>query len=264
LLAAFAVIERRSQAPLMPFSIFRIRAVTGSNVAGLALGAAVFGMIFLLTLYMQQVLGYSPIQTGLAWLAMSLTALAFSIAASVLVTKIGPKIPLVTGLVLSGAGFAILSQISAGGSYLGDLLPGMLVAGSGFGLAFVAMSIGALEGIQERDSGLASGLINTTQQVGGALGVGVLSTLALTRTDNLLAGGASQAAALTEGFQIGLIAAAAFAATGAVAALALIRGKPKPQPQETSEPVVTRARPTRTITGTVKTPGARASFSKLS
>jgi fucose permease len=161
----------------------------------------------------------------------------------VLVTKIGPKIPLVTGLVVGAAGLAILSQISAGGSYLGDLLPGMLVVGSGLGLAFVSMSIGALEGIEERDAGLASGLINTTQQVGGALGVAVLSTLALTRTDNLLADGAAQPSALTEGFQIGLIAAATFAAIGAVAALALIRGKPKPQPQETSDAVVTRARP---------------------
>jgi len=243
LLAAFAVIEHRSRAPLMPFSIFRIRAVTGSNVAGLALGAAVFGMIFLLTLYMQQVLGYSPIETGIAWLAMSLTALAASIAASVLVTRIGPKIPLVTGLAVGAAGLAILSQISAGGSYVGDLLPGMLVVGTGLGLAFVAMSIGALEGIEERDSGLASGLMNTTQQVGGALGVGVLSTLALPRTDNLLADGASQPAALTEGFQIGLIAAAAFAVIGAVAALGLIRGKPKPQLQETSDAVSTSAAP---------------------
>jgi len=200
-------------------------------------------MIFLLTLYMQQVLGYSPIETGIAWLAMSLTALAASIAASVLVTRIGPKIPLVTGLAVGAAGLAILSQISAGGSYVGDLLPGMLVVGTGLGLAFVAMSIGALEGIEERDSGLASGLMNTTQQVGGALGVAVLSTLALTRTDNLLADGTSQPSALTEGFQIGLIAAAAFAVIGAVAALGLIRGKPKPQLQETSDAVSTSAAP---------------------
>jgi EmrB/QacA subfamily drug resistance transporter len=244
LLAAFTVIERRSEAPLMPFSIFRIRAVTGSNAAGLALGAAMFGMIFLLTLYMQQVLGYSPLETGLGWLAMSLTVLASALVASVLVTKIGPKIPLVTGLVVGAAGLGMLSQIiSAGGSYVGDLLPGLLVAGSGLGLAFVSMSIGALEGIQERDSGLASGLSNTTQQVGGALGVAVLSTLAITRTDNLLADGASQPTALTEGFQIGLIAAAAFAVIGAVAVMAFIRRPPRPQAVETAEAIRARPRP---------------------
>jgi EmrB/QacA subfamily drug resistance transporter len=222
LLGLFTAIERRSQAPLMPFSIFRIRAVTGSNVAGFALGGAVFGMIFILTLYMQQVLGYSPLKTGLAWLAMSLTALASSIAASMIVTRTGPKIPLVTGLLVGAAGLGLLSQVSAGGSYAGDLLPGLLVIGSGLGMAFVSMSIGALEGVEERDAGLASGLTNTTQQVGGALGVAVLSTVALTRTDQLLESGTQTAVALTEGFQIAIAAGAGFALAGAIAAFLLI------------------------------------------
>ena len=228
LLGLFTVIEHRSQAPLMPFSIFRIRAVTGSNVAGLALGGAVFGMIFILTLYMQQVLGYSPIETGVAWLAMSLTALASSIAASVIVTRTGPRIPLVTGLLTGAAGLALLTQVSAGGSYLGDLLPGLLVMGAGLGMAFVSMSIGALEGVEEKDAGLASGLTNTTQQVGGALGVAVLSTLALSRTDDLLSSGIQTAVALTEGFQIALAAGAGFALAGAIAAFFLI-GRPRRQ-----------------------------------
>jgi EmrB/QacA subfamily drug resistance transporter len=223
LLAVFALVELRTRAPIMPFSIFRIRAVTGANLAGLALGGAVFGMIFVLTLYMQQVLGYTPLETGLAWLAMSLTALLSSIIGSAVVTRIGMRAPLIAGLLVGAVGLVLLSQISAGGSYVGDLLPGLLVVGSGIGLSFVAVSIGALEGVRERDAGLASGLLNTTQQVGGALGVAVLSTAAISRTDELLASGSSGPVALTEGFQIALLVAAGFAVAGAVAALAFIR-----------------------------------------
>jgi EmrB/QacA subfamily drug resistance transporter len=223
LFAVFAVVELRTRAPIMPFSIFRIRAVTGSNLAGLALGGAVFGMIFVLTLYMQQVLGYTPLETGLAWLAMSLTALVSSIIGSALVTRIGTRVPLIAGLLVGAVGLVLLSRISAGGDYASDLLPGLLVVGSGLGLSFVAVSIGALEGVRERDAGLASGLVNTTQQVGGALGVAVLSTAAISRTDELLASGESAPVALTEGFQIALLVAAGFAVGGAVAALAFIR-----------------------------------------
>src|SRR5204862_6384067 len=127
-----------------PFSIFRIRAVTGSNVAGLALGGAVFGMIFILTLYMQQVLGYSALRTGLAWRAMSLTALISSIISSMLVTRVGPRLPLAGGLVVATGGLLWLAQIPATGSYASDLLPPLLVVGIGLGAAFVALSIGAL------------------------------------------------------------------------------------------------------------------------
>ena len=235
LLALFATIELRSRAPVMPFSIFRIRAVTGSNVASLALGGAVFGMIFILTLYMQQVLAYSPIETGLAWLAMSLTALASSIVASGLVTRVGTRLPLAVGLVVAGAGLLLLSQIPADGDYVADLLPGLLVTGLGLGTSFVSLSIGALEGVAERDAGLASGLVNTTQQVGGALGVAVLSTLAISRSDDLVADGTAAPVALTEGFQIALIAAAGFAIVGALAVLALVRGRRQAEP--VAEPV---------------------------
>jgi EmrB/QacA subfamily drug resistance transporter len=223
LLGVFTVIERRSSAPLMPFSIFRIRAVTGSNIAGFALGGAVFGMIFILTLYMQQVLGYSPLETGLGWLAMSLTALASSMVSQALVTRIGPRIPLAAGLAVAGAGMLILSRISADGRYVTDLLPGLLVTGLGLGAGFVALSIGALEGVPARDAGLASGLVNTTQQVGGALGVAVLSTVALQRSGDLAADGASPASALTDGFGVALMAGAGFALAGALAVLAFVR-----------------------------------------
>jgi EmrB/QacA subfamily drug resistance transporter len=230
LLAAFTVIERRSSAPLVPFSIFRIRAVTGSNVAGLALGAAIFGMIFVLTLYMQQVLGYSPLETGLAWLAMALTALVSSIAASVIVTRVGARVPLAAGLLVGSVGLFLLARIPADGHYWADLFPGLIVFGLGLGTAFVAMSIGALEGVGERDAGLASGLSNTAQQVGGALGVAVLSTLAISRTEDVAGTAASPADALTEGFQVALYAGAGFAILGALAAALLIRrARPKPE-----------------------------------
>jgi EmrB/QacA subfamily drug resistance transporter len=230
LFALFVAVELRSRAPIMPFSIFRIRAVTGSNVAGLALGGAVFGMIFILTLYMQQVLSYSPLETGVAWLGMSLTALVSSVAASVLVTRLGPRIPLAGGLVVASVGLILLARIPSDGHYVADLLPGLLVTGLGLGSAFVSMSIGALEGVSERDAGLASGLVNTTQQVGGALGVAVLSTLAISRSDDLLAGGTAAPVALTEGFQIALIAAAGFAVAGAIGVLALVRRGPRSEP----------------------------------
>ena len=248
LLALFTAIELRSRAPIMPFSIFRIRAVTGSNVAGLALGGAVYGMIFIATLYMQQVLAYSPIETGLAWLAMSLTALASSMVASVLVTRVGPRLPLAVGLVVAGAGLLLLAQIPADGDYVADLLPGLLVTGLGLGTAFVSLSIGALEGVAERDAGLASGLVNTTQQVGGALGVAVLSTLAITRSDELIADGTAAPVALTEGFQIALIAAAGFAIAGALAVLALVRGRRRPEP--VAEPVAGEPAPERASAST--------------
>lgn len=229
LMAAFVVIERRSRAPLMPFAIFRIRAVTGSNVAGFALGGAMFGMFFIMTLYMQQVVAYSPLQTGLAYLATSLAALAASVGGSVLVTRIGPRMPMAAGLLAFAGGVLLLAQLPVHGRYVADLLPGLLLSGAGLGLAFVAFSIGALEGVPSRDAGLASGLSNTTQQIGGALGTAIMSTLAITRTEDLVTGGTDRAQALTEGFQLALYAAVALAALGAVAVLALIR---RARPQE--------------------------------
>jgi EmrB/QacA subfamily drug resistance transporter len=223
LMAAFVVIELRSRAPLMPFSIFRIRAVTGSNVAGFALGGAMFGMFFIMTLYMQQVAAYSPLETGLAYLATSLAALIASVGGSVLVTRIGPRVPMVAGLLVFAVGVLLLAQVPVGGEYVADLLPGFLISGFGLGLAFVAFSIGALEGVSERDAGLASGLSNTTQQIGGALGTAIMSTLAITRTEDLLASGTAQGQALTEGFQLALYASVGLAVVGALAVLALVR-----------------------------------------
>lgn len=233
LMTLFVAIEMRSKAPILPFSIFRIRAVTGSNVAGFALGGAMFGMFFIMTLYMQQVAAYSPLETGLAYLATSLAALISSVGGSVLVTRIGPRIPMVVGLLVFAGGVLLLAQVPVGGEYLSDLMPGFLLAGFGLGLAFVAFSIGALEGVSGRDAGLASGLSNTTQQIGGALGTAVMSTLAITRTGDLLATGTSQPEALTEGFQLALYASVALAVAGALAVLALVRSG-RPQEAEAS------------------------------
>jgi EmrB/QacA subfamily drug resistance transporter len=225
LFAAFGVIERRSAAPLMPFRIFRLPALLASNVAGVLFGATVYGMFFVITLYLQQVLGYSPMKAGFAWLALSVSALATSVGGAQLVTRIGPRWPLITGLATAGVGVTLLSRLPAEASYVRDLLPALLVSGLGIGLTFVTMSIGALEGVEERDSGLASGLVNTSQQIGGALGVAVLSAIAVSRTEHVLLAhpNASRAAALTQGFGDALLAGAAFAAGAVVLAAVLLR-----------------------------------------
>ena len=199
LLAAFAVVERRAAAPLLPFRLFRVGVVLGSNVASGLFGAAIFGMFFVITLYLQRVLGYSPLDAGLAWLALSVTALLASAGGAGLVTRVGPRVPLVTGLSIATAGLWLLSRLPQDARYLQDLMPALAVSGLGIGLAFVTLSIGALEGVNEPDAGLASGLVNATQQIGGALGVAILSTVAL-----------------SAGFADALLVAAAFAAAGAL------------------------------------------------
>ena len=237
LFASFIVIERRTEAPLMPFSIFRLRSLTGANVGGFALGASIFGMIFIVTLFMQQVLGYSPLKTGVAWLAMSLAALFSAIATSLVVERVGARYPIALGLILAAVGFGLLAGVPPDASYATDLLPGLLVFGTGLGMAFVAASIGALEGVAERDSGLASGLINTMQQVGGALGVAILATVALSHSSDLLARGDDPAVALTEGFSRALYVGVAFALLGAIGALVLIRARGSEDPIVDLEPV---------------------------
>jgi EmrB/QacA subfamily drug resistance transporter len=225
LLAAFTVIELRSAAPLVPLRIFRLPALLASNTAGVLFGAAVYGMFFIITLYQQQVLGYSPLRAGFAWMALSVTALVTSIGGAQLVTRVGPRGPLVSGLAIAAAGIWLLALVPADASYVRNLLVPLMVAGIGIGLAFVTMSIGALEGVEERDSGLASGLVNASQQIGGALGVAVLSTIAVSRSEAVIAShpNLAPAAALTEGFGDALIAGAAFAAVAALLAAVLMR-----------------------------------------
>ncbi len=228
LIGAFVVIELRSRAPLVPFWIFRFGSVTGANVVGLLLGASLFSMFLFLTLYMQQVLGYSAIKTGFSYLPLALTIVFTAGLASQLVTRIGFKPVLMTGMASLTAGLIWFGQISVGGSYLGDVLGPSLLAGAGLGLAFVPITIAAVAGIQEREAGLASGLINTSQQIGGALGLAVLAAIADSRTNHLIAGAHGNPAelpqALTEGFQSAFLVGSGFAAVGFALAFVLIRG----------------------------------------
>ena len=225
LLAGFVAGERRAAEPVMPFSIFRLRTLTGANAAGFILGTAVFSMFLMLTLYMQQVLGYSAMKTGVAYLAVAGTAIVWSGVAAQLVNRVGVKPVLVAGMSFLTAGLLYFTQVSVGGSYLADLLPGFLLIAIGMGFSFVPISIAALAGVQRSEAGLASGLIKTSQQIGGALGVAVLSTLATTWTDDRLAAGTSAPVALTDGFQVAFVAGAAVALAGVLVSLFVVRGE---------------------------------------
>jgi EmrB/QacA subfamily drug resistance transporter len=233
LLAAFGAWERRHAEPLMRFGILRIRTVSGSNVAGFIMGTAMFSMFLMLTLYMQQVLGYSAMKTGVAYLAVAGTAIFTSAIAAQLVTRVGVKPVLVVGMATLTAGLVYFTQVSVGGSYLGDLLPGFLLIAVGIGFSFVPISIASLAGVQPAEAGLASGLINTSQQIGGALGIAALSTIATSRTDDAVAAGTALPAALVDGFTAAFIAGVVIAALGILAALTLIRrDELEQQPQE--------------------------------
>jgi EmrB/QacA subfamily drug resistance transporter len=238
LLASFVAWELRHPEPLMRLGILKIRTVSGANVAGFILGTALFSMFLMLTLYMQQVLGYSPMKTGVAYLAVAGTAIIWSAVAAQLVTRTGVKPVLVTGMVALTAGLVYFTQVSVGGSYAGDLLPGFLLIGFGIGFAFVPISIAALAGVQAAEAGLASGLINTSQQIGGALGIAALSTIATSRTDDAVAAGTALPAALVDGFTAAFIAGVIIAGLGIVAALSLIRRHELEQVPAETEPVL--------------------------
>jgi len=223
LLASFVVVERRSEDPLMSFSIFRIKTVAGANAAGFILSTATMAMFLMLTLYMQQVLHFSPIKTGVSYLAVAVSVIVWSAVASSLVTKVGVKPVLVTGTAVVTVGLLYFTQVSAHGSYAGDLLPGFLVIALGMGFSFVPISIAALAGVDAKDAGLASGLINTSQQIGSALGIAVLSAVAVAQTSDATRAGERPADALTTGFHAAFWAGAAVAAAGVVASLLLVR-----------------------------------------
>jgi len=223
LLAGFVVRETRAAHPLMSFSIFRIKTVAGANIAGFILGTALFSMFLMLTLYMQQVLGYSPLETGVAYIAVAGTSIIWAMVAQTIVTRVGVKPVLVTGMSLLTIGLLYFTQVSVGGSYLGDLLPGFLVIAMGMAFSFVSISIAALAGVQATDAGLASGLINTSQQIGGALGIAVLSSVAVAHTTDATKAGDAVPQALTSGFQAAFWVGAGVAAIGVLASLVLIR-----------------------------------------
>jgi EmrB/QacA subfamily drug resistance transporter len=224
LFAAFVAIELRSRKPLVPFSIFRIRTLTGANVVGVLVGASLFSMFFFISLYMQQVLGYSAIHAGLSYLPLAVTISLAAGVASQLVSTLGYKTVLAAGLLFIVAGLLWFSRVSVGGGFTTDILGPSLLAAIGLGFSFVTTTIAAVSGVEEEESGLASGLINTSQQVGGALGLAVLSSLATTHTEDLLGSGSGLKHALTEGFQTAFLGGAAIAGLGFVLTLVLIKG----------------------------------------
>jgi EmrB/QacA subfamily drug resistance transporter len=243
LLVAFTVWEARAKEPLMPFSLFRIRTVAAANISGLILGTVSFSMFLMLTLYMQQVLGYSPMKTGVAYLAVAGTAILWSTVAAQLVNRVGVKPVIVAGMAFLTAGLLYFTQVSVGGSYVGDLLPGFLLIAVGLGFSFVPISIAALAGVQASEAGLASGLFNTSQQIGGALGIAALSAVATSTTESDVASGTALPAALTDGFQAAFIWGGIIAAAGILIALALVRQSDLEAPveEEIPEPILEAA-----------------------
>ena len=230
LIVSFFVIESRSKAPLLPLRIFRLRTLTGSNLAALITSGSVFSQFFLLTLYMQQVLHYSALKTGVAYIGLTLTTIAFSAVSQGLVTRLGVRRVLPTGLALSAVALVLYAQVPVHGHYFRNLFPGFIISGLGLAFAFIPMSIGALTGVRQADAGIASGLISTSQQIGGAIGVAAATTIATTATNNYVNSHglvtALNGSALTHGFQIAFYALAAGAAVGAVLAALVIESQP--------------------------------------
>jgi EmrB/QacA subfamily drug resistance transporter len=226
LVATFFLVESRSKAPLLPLRIFRLRTLTASNVSGLLMGGAIFSQFFLLTLYMQEVLHYSALKTGVAYIGLTLSIIAFSAASQALVTRVGVRRVLPVGLALSTVALVLFARLPVHGHYFTDLFPAFIISGIGLALAFVPMSIGALTGVRQADAGIASGLINTTQQIGGAIGVAAATTIATTFTSRYVdvhpGTTAFSGGALTHGFEIAFYALAGIAAVGAVLAALLI------------------------------------------
>jgi EmrB/QacA subfamily drug resistance transporter len=225
LLAAFALWEQRQREPLVPFSIFRLQTLTAANVAGFIMGTALFSMFLMLTLYMQQVLGLSALRTGLGYLAVAGTAVIWANVAAQVVNRVGVKPTLIFGMSMLTLGLLYFTQVSVDGSYWADLFPGFLILGVAIPFAFVPITIAALAGTRPQEAGLASGLINTSQQIGGALGIALLSTIAVSTTDDEVASGAAVPAALTEGFVNAFWAGAAIAFAGVLVSIFLVRGR---------------------------------------
>jgi EmrB/QacA subfamily drug resistance transporter len=226
LLAAFLVRQSRASNPLVPLRIFRSRNVSGANVVQMLMVAGLFGMFFLSVLYLQRVLGYDAIETGLAFLPVSVLIGVLSLGFSArLNTRFGARATLIPGLVLLAGALALFARVPVDGSYLSDLLPSMVMFGVGAGLSFPSLMTLAMSGATRSDAGLASGLVNTSLQVGGALGLAILATLATSRTEDLLASGASTPSALTDGYQLAFIVAAGLVVGAIVIALTVLRSE---------------------------------------
>ena len=233
LVLAFVVIELRSPSPLLPLRIFRLRTLTGANAAMAIVGAAAFSEFFLLTLYLQDVLHYSAVESGLAFSAFALAVVVMSNVAQAVVGRIGVRPTLTIGLVASAASVAWLTRLPVDGHYFWDLFPAFVLGGAAMGLSFVPVTIAGLTGVERSDAGVASGLINTSRQMGGAIGLAAMSAIAATSTSNFVAAhrgvSATSAVALDHGFQTGLYVLTGLLLVGAVIAVTLVRPAPAPK-----------------------------------
>ena len=226
LLISSVFIEAHSKAPLIPLRVFRNRTVVGANLIGMMMGASIGSAVFILTLYMQQVLNYSALQTGLAFLPHAIAAIVAAPVASLLTTRFGIKVTLASSTTLAAVGLMHLSRIPVQGSFVRDLLPGTIIIGLGIVMSLVAVTIAATGSLDDRDQGMASGLLNTSQQVGAALGLAILVATATARTEAVFAGASSSSAktaAVTAGFRAALLVGAGFALAGLLVALLVIR-----------------------------------------
>lgn len=234
LLALFLLIEGRfARDPLMPLRIFSMQTLRSANVVILMLGSALFAMWFFLSLYLQQVLGHSALRTGLDFLPMTICIVAASTLAPRFVARVGVRPVLTTGMLLAALGLAVLSQVDSSGDYFSHVLPGGILAALGLGTSMVPVTIAAVQGVDSSESGLASGLVNTSRLVGGALGLAALTTLAVSQTDSELASGATQLVAQTEGYRMAFLAGSAICIAGAIAAVTTLR-PPNPEPEPSS------------------------------
>ena len=229
LLLVFLWIEGRfAKAPMMPLRIYSSRTLSAANLVMLLLGAAVFAMWFFVSLYLQQVLGYTPIEAGISFLPMTFAIASFSTLAPRMVRRFGAKPLLIVGMLLQAVGLLLFTDIAVGGSYLGNVLAPSVIVASGMGLAFVPVTISAVAGVARREAGLASGLVNTSRLFGGALGLAILAAIATSRTNSDLHHGLSEIAALTGGFKLAFVIAAAFALVGALVAMFGLPRVPRP------------------------------------
>lgn len=224
LLAAFIAIEARVRTPLMPLGLFSLRNVATANVVGVLWAAAMFAWFFLSALYMQLVLGYEPMQVGLAFLPANLIMAAFSLGLSAkLVMRFGIRAPLAVGLGLAALGLALFARAPVAGDFVVDVLPAMILLGLGAGMAFNPLLLAAMSDVSPSDSGLASGVVNTAFMMGGALGLAILASLAASRTSGLVAAGGDPLVALNDGYRLAFLVGAIFAALAAALGAALLR-----------------------------------------
>ena len=244
LLAAFVVIELRSKAPLVRLGIFRQRALTGANLAMLVVAGGMFAVFYFASIYLQQTLGFTPVQTGLAFLPLTAGIILFSGVAQQIVAKVGVREVAIVGMGVAALGLLLLSRAPVDGTYVADVLPGLLVMSAGLGLTFVPMTLIATNNVSDADAGLASGIFNSSQQIGGALGLAILSTVAASRTTGALDGlagqpsAAQQASALVHGFQAAFAIGAGLMLLGVVLAAVLIRRRDVLMIAEAENPVV--------------------------